>query len=88
VLVWFNVFGALGIKSTRFANLAGVVCDNTGLLKSYVTWETMKSSVMTNWGFDIQAYYPVATKYITKIDCEGSTAMWFALMWNYGENVF
>jgi choline-glycine betaine transporter len=29
LLIWFNIFGSLGIKSTRLANLAGVTCDPT-----------------------------------------------------------
>mmetsp|Transcript_48856 Transcript_48856/g.41245 ORF Transcript_48856/g.41245 Transcript_48856/m.41245 type:complete len:91 (+) Transcript_48856:1091-1363(+) len=44
VLIWFNVFGAIGIKSYRFSLLAG----NTDCAAPKMPWNTFKDNLMTN----------------------------------------
>jgi len=65
VLLWFNVFGAIGIKSYRFSVLAGVQCvepDFGG--KAKVSWAVFKQRLTDSslGAYDIDSYFPVATE--------------------------
>ena len=51
VLIWFNVFGAIGIKSYRFSLMAGVGTDCSASTK--MPWGDFKTAMTTNWGVDI-----------------------------------
>jgi len=57
VLIWFNVFGAVGIKSYRFSVLAGIDCTTIK-----VPWNQFAKAIDTNMGLDIDDYYPVKTE--------------------------
>jgi len=46
VLIWFNVFGAIGIKSYRFSQLSG----NTDCNAPKMPWNTFKANLTANWG--------------------------------------
>lgn len=43
VLLWFNVFGAIGIKSYRFSMLANIDCD-----EKKVTWQAFAEKLKTS----------------------------------------
>lgn len=59
MLLWFNVFGAIGIKSYRFSVLANITCAETK-----VTWAVFKDRLKNSalGSYDIDTYFPVETK--------------------------
>jgi hypothetical protein len=65
VLLWFNVFGAIGIKSYRFSVLANVACSEPDFGgKSRVSWAVFKERLNASslGSYDIDSYFPVATE--------------------------
>jgi len=52
VILWFSVFGSLGIKSYRFSLMA----DNTDCNAPKMSWEIFKNNLKTNWGKEIDLY--------------------------------
>jgi choline-glycine betaine transporter len=52
VLIWFNVFGAIGIKSYRFSVMADIgITDNCATTK--MAWGDFKAAINTNMGVSI-----------------------------------
>jgi hypothetical protein len=47
--------------------MAGVGSDGCATTK--MPWSDFKAAMTTNWGVDIDDYYPVATKYVVNVGC-------------------
>lgn len=65
MLLWFNVFGAIGIKSYRFSVLAGVGCKEPDFGdKAKVSWAVFKERLAASslGAYNIDEYFPVATE--------------------------